>query len=121
MKYPFNSPQLKQRRKELRNNATEPERKLWEYLRRGKLGYKFVRQQSVDCFILDFYCPAKKLAIELDGIQHREKENYKYDRERTHVLHKREIKVLRFWNFEVLNDIDSVCERIKEELESSTP
>ena len=121
MKHPFNSPKLKQRRKGLRNNATEAERMLWERLKRGKLGSKFSRQHSIDCFILDFYCPSKKLAIELDGSQHGEKENHEYDKERTYILNQRNIRVLRFWNHEVMKNIDNVCQEIQDELRSSTP
>jgi very-short-patch-repair endonuclease len=116
MKYPFNSPRLKDRRKELRNNATVAERCLWKYLKKSQLGGKFTRQHSVECFILDFYCPSKRLAIELDGNQHGKEENRKYDEERTYILKQRNIKVLRFWNREVFEDIGKVCKRIQEEL-----
>ena len=104
----------------MRNNATLFEINLWSRLKQSQLGSKFTRQHSIDCFILDFYCPTKRLAIELDGNQHRQRENYKYDAERTSVLNQRNIKVLRFWNHEISKDIDAVCEKIQKELKKSS-
>lgn len=63
---------LTSRRKDLRNNATFHEKMLWEYIRPGKLGFKFRRQHSIGKFIVDLYCPEKRLIIELDGNSHRE-------------------------------------------------
>ena len=63
-----NRPVLKSRRKELRNNSTSAEKLLWGMLQHSNLGgYKFRRQHSVGAYILDFYCPSEKLAVELDG------------------------------------------------------
>ncbi len=106
----YNHPKLKGRRKELRNNQTEAENLLWEKLRRNQLGYKFKRQHSIGRFILDFYCPEKKLAIELDGAQHLE--NKQYDKEREAYLSEFGIKTLRFWNSEVTKDLNSVIQKI---------
>ena len=92
-----NDPKLKERRKDLRNNQTKEEKFLWMNLRQKKLGFRFLRQHSIGPYIVDFYCPEKKLAIELDGYQHREKENKIYDKNRDEYLELNDIKVLRFW------------------------
>jgi very-short-patch-repair endonuclease len=116
-----NRPILKSRRKELRNNVTPAEKLLWSRLQRSNLGgYKFRRQHSVGSYILDFYCPAARLAIELDGDSHFSDDAIAYDLERTVYLNALRIKVLRFLNTEVYVDIEVVCERILEEI-GTTP
>lgn len=108
---------LKQRRKELRNEATPAEIKLWSLLKRSSIdGNKFRRQHSVGSYILDFYCPAERLAVELDGDSHFTDEAIEYDRERTAFLNSLNIRVLRFLNTDVFNNLDSVCERVLEEI-----
>lgn len=112
-----NRPILKERRKELRNNATPAEQQLWSMLKHSNLGgFKFRRQHSVGPYILDFYCPAEKLAIELDGDSHFSEEAVVYDRERTAYLNVLGIRVLRFWNTDVYENIEAVCERILAEV-----
>ena len=104
---------LKIYRKELRSNPTSAESVLWKLLRKSQLdGRKFRRQHSVGNYILDFFCPAEKLAIELDGKGHNETDQTEYDSERDNILTATGIKVLRFENrivFEnpelLLNDI----------------
>ncbi len=98
----------------LRRNETPEEKLLWKYLRRGQLGYKFKRQFSVGPYVLDFYNPRNKLAIELDGVQHLD--NKEYDLERTDYLNSLGINVLWFWNSEVNNDIDKALIKIVSEL-----
>ena len=66
----YNSSNLKPRRRQLRNRATETEVLLWNKLRRRQLGFKFVRQYSVSGYVIDFYAPQIRLAIELDGEYH---------------------------------------------------
>ena len=113
---------LKSRRQELRNNSTPAEKLLWSRLQRSNLGgYKFRRQHSVGSYILDFYCPAVRLAIELDGDSHFSDAAMEYDRERTAYLNALQIKVLRFLNTEVYADPEVVCERILEEIERENP
>ncbi len=108
-----NDPKLKDLRITLRRNETKTEKILWSYLRNKNFqDFKFYRQYSVGNYILDFYCPKKKLAIELDGGHHAEKENKEYDKERTLFLNDLNIKVLRFWNNEVLNNLEGVFEEI---------
>jgi very-short-patch-repair endonuclease len=104
-----NDPALKQRRRELRRNQTETEKTLWAYLRNRRFyGMKFFRQYSVGPYILDFYCPTMKLAVELDGGQHNQSENEEYDAARSEYLKAQGIEVTRFWDHEVLLDIQSV-------------
>lgn len=122
----YNDKNLKKLRRKLRNNATEAEVFLWQYLRKRRLcGYKFVRQYSVYNFILDFYCPKKKLGIELDGRHHCEIDQLEYDTMRTKILKERGIKIIRFWNNEVFSQTDSVLETIisnlKEKHDGHTP
>jgi very-short-patch-repair endonuclease len=107
---------FKSRRRELRNNATEYEVLLWKYLRKSRLGCKFERQHSIGPYIVDFYCVAKRLVIELDGVQHRE--NKEYDQERTRYLESLNYKVLRFWNYEISENIYAVIEKIKQAVDS---
>ncbi len=119
--YEYNDPILKPRRKGLRNSATDAEKKLWECLQRSRLkGLKFVRQYSVGPYILDFYCPEVRLAVEMDGSQHGSQDGIAYDDERSAYLEDRDIKILRFWNEEVLKNIESVVGKIVEAI-SNTP
>ena len=100
----------------LRKSQTKQEGLLWEKLRRNNLGVKWRRQYSVGPYVLDFYCPNKKLAIELDGGQH--KENIIYDEERTIFINSASISVLRFWNNEIDNNLDVVLKQIISKLNS---
>lgn len=117
--FTYNDPKFKSRRKELRHNETKEEKLLWGNLRRKSVGYKFSRQYSAGPYILDFYCPERRLAIELDGAHHLE--NKEYDAERDNYLLMNDIKVLRFWNKEVSASIDEVIERITRELRLPPP
>jgi very-short-patch-repair endonuclease len=108
-----NSPGLTDKRRYLRAHETPQEKLLWERLRNKKLyGYKFKRQHSVGGYILDFYCCAEKVAIELDGFQHLKLENTRYDHARTEFLQEHNIRVLRFLNQEITTDIQSALDRI---------
>ena len=87
----------------LRKKATEPERILWRHLRnRNFAGYKFRRQHPLDSYVIDFYCPAAKLAIELDGGGHNYRSGRIRDRSRSELLASHGIIVLRFWNHQGL-------------------
>ena len=99
-------------RKDLRNNATPQEIILWARLRRSQLGYKFRRQHSIGKYIVDFCCPSKKLIIEVDGGQHDEVNQRRYDANRTKYFESLGFKVLRFWDNDVNNNLSSVVERI---------
>ena len=113
----YNRPELITRRKELRNGATPAETKLWSMLQHSNLGgYKFRRQHSVGSYILDFYCPSERLAIELDGDSHFTDDAMEYDRIRTDYLNALNITVLRFLNTDVYDNLNAVCEKILEEI-----
>ena len=103
----------------MRHNETKEEKLLWDNLRRKKLGFKFTRQYSVGPYILDFYCVEKRIGIELDGLQHLD--NKEYDKERDDYLLLNDIKVLRFWNKEINDNIQEVLKKIKSELSSIPP
>ena len=101
-------------RKELRNNLTPAEAALWKALQRGQLeGRKFRRQHSFGKFILDFYCPSEKLVIELDGRHHFSDVGFEADSERSTFLHSHGIRVLRFENKDVFENLDGVLEEIR--------
>ena len=102
---------LTPRAQKLRKEMTKEERRLWyEYLR--SYPYRFRRQVTFDHYILDFYCAAAKLAIELDGSQHYEPEGQVYDSRRTETLNRMGIAVLRFSNTDVLQNLSGVCQAI---------
>ena len=94
-----------------RNNPTEAEYYLWFQLREKKLGVKFRRQTIINRYIVDFLCYEKKLIIEVDGGHHRNNQN---DKIRDELLQREGFTVLRFWNSEVLEEIDRVVGRIRE-------
>ncbi len=100
---------LPPRAKELRTNSTEAEKLLWNRLRAKSLGHKFRRQEPIGNFIADFVCHEKKLVIELDGGQHAEAPK---DLHRTAELNKAGYQVIRFWNNEILENIEGVVENI---------
>ena len=95
--------------RELRNNMTPQERKIWQLLRnKSVLNLKFRRQYPIENYIVDFICNEKNLIIEIDGGQHNEEINKIYDEKRTEFLESRGYKVLRFWNNEIDNNIEGV-------------
>lgn len=115
----YNKKELQYNRKHLRNNATEAEKLLWKFIRKKQLGYRFLRQYSVDNYILDFYCSKVHLALEVDGSHHAEANIVEYDKVRTIHLEHYNIKVIRFWNSEITNDLDRVLKTIAIELNCS--
>jgi very-short-patch-repair endonuclease len=97
----------------LRKNQTDAERKLWGALRNRQLmGAKFRRQFPVGAYVLDFYSPEYKLAIEADGGQHYEDEGKQRDEIRRIELSKLGIELLRFGDQEILSNLEGVCESI---------
>jgi very-short-patch-repair endonuclease len=106
--------------KHLRENPTDAERRLWRSLRVKQLGdLRLRRQQPIGPYIVDFYCSAAKLIVELDGDQHGIDKNIAYDADRTLWLEERGYKVLRFSNVEVLKG--NVTDVIWHEAESRLP
>jgi very-short-patch-repair endonuclease len=113
----FNKHKMKKRRQTLRNLAPRAEVVLWRYLKDKRLsGYKFRRQYSVGPYVIDFYCPKIKLAIEVDGPTHFNKEARIYDRVRQEYIEQFNIRFLRFMNSDVYNNIEGVIEKILEYL-----
>ena len=101
----------KEQRKTLRNNMTPAEALLWRSLRGSRAGgWKWRRQQGIGPFVLDFYCPALRLCIELDGSAH--DSTYEYDEQRTAYLNAQDIRVVRFSNDQVFNGYDGVVAEI---------
>jgi very-short-patch-repair endonuclease len=101
--------QLKANSRTLRTNMTDAEQKLWYYLRRKQIqGVQFYRQKPILNFIVDFYCPAAKLVIELDGSQHTEINHQLKDQRREGLLAELGLAVLRFDNRQVLSEMDGV-------------
>ena len=114
---PFNKKELKGLRQNLRNNMPPAERILWGKLKSSQLEkYKFRRQHSIDEFILDFYCPQAKLAIEVDGDSHYDTGKPKYDAERSRKIESHRIKIIRFTNTEVYDSLNGVVDQILKEL-----
>jgi very-short-patch-repair endonuclease len=106
--------------RELRRAQTDAEEKLWSRLRNRRLGgFKFRRQFPIATFTADFCCVENRLVVEVDGIQHQDTTDM--DENRTHCLKERGFRVIRFWNAEVLENMDSVCEHILQELGKSIP
>jgi very-short-patch-repair endonuclease len=101
------------RRRDLRRNATDAERVLWFQLRAKRFaGFKFRRQHPCGPYILDFYCPAHSLAIELDGGQHFEPARQAYDESRSAFLREHGVRVLRFPNDLVFSELEAVLEAV---------
>lgn len=99
--------------KELRKNMTPAEDALWDRLRNRRLkGYKFHRQYPIGRYIADFYCDEVKLVIEVDGSVHAEPERKEYDSIRQAEIESRKIRVIRFDNSEVLNNMEAVIQSI---------
>ena len=110
----FNRTTEKAKRRELRNHATDAERLLWQRLKGKQLaGVKFRRQYSIDEFILDFYAPSIKLAIEIDGPTHLSEEAMKYDEVRTKYVERFGIRILRVTNVDVYTNIEGVLLQIE--------
>ena len=116
----FNSRSNKDKRSNLRNGSTAAEAVLWTHLQQRKLlGKKFRRQSSVGPCIVDFYCAECRLFIELDGAPHFAANAAEYDQQRTEYLEKTGLKVIRFENKDVKDNIEFVLETINQSLQPS--
>ena len=113
---PRSNPKITPRAIQLRKVSTPAEHKLWSRLRNDQLGVTFRRQHAIGNYIPDFCSPKAKIIIELDGSQHLEQAEY--DSERTKYLETQGYGVLRFWNNQVLNDIESVIRAIMQAMET---
>ena len=102
----------------LRKEMTDAERKLWPHLKTLNIPHThFRRQVPIGGYVADFACHAARLIIELDGGQHGEDKNIKRDSARTAFLESRGYKVLRFWNTDVFDSIDTVIDIIHNEVQ----
>jgi very-short-patch-repair endonuclease len=107
------NPQLKKKARELRNNSTTSEIKLWMFLKNKQmLSYDFHRQKPLDEYVVDFFCNELMLAIEIDGLSHHNSEEY--DTERQRKLETLGIRFLRFEDDEVFYNIEKVLKTIEE-------
>ena len=105
---------------DLRKNQTDTERKLWRALRNNQLeGYKFRRQHPIGDYIVDFVCLEKRVVVEVDGSQHLQ--NKKYDTNRDKWLIEQGYSILRFWDNEVLMNLEGALEMIRTKLRYPHP
>ena len=97
----------------MRGEATDAEDRMWAVLRSRRLsGFKFRRQYPIGGYIIDFFCIKERFGIELDGGQHANHAIVEYDTKRTERLNDLGVRVLRFWDHDVLKDTDEVAESI---------
>lgn len=116
-----NKPILKERRKALRNNATKAEKLLWKILKSSMLdGKKFRRQHSIGNYIVDFYCPAERLVLEIDGEVHDVDFVKEHDKVREEHLKDMSFNVIRIRNEEIFENPDNVMDKIRAQF-STTP
>ena len=109
----FNQPQQKIIRRILRQQPIGCERILWNKLRNRQLGgYKFKRQYSISKYIVDFYCAKARLVIEIDGATHSTEKEIQYDKQRQEFLEKQGVRVIRYLNTEIKEDLNEVLENI---------
>jgi len=107
---------------ELRNNMTIAEKILWKELKKKEIfKARFKSQHPIDIFVVDFYCHKYRLAIEVDGEIHQKQDVLEYDDGRTHDIEKLGIKIIRFTNKEVIDNIESVIDRVLLEINSLSP
>ncbi|PXX17829.1 very-short-patch-repair endonuclease [Nitrosomonas ureae] len=115
-------PTLKPFARNLRSNLTDAEQLLWSKLRRKQiLGVQFYRQKPLANYIVDFYCAAANLVIELDGSQHFEPDHQASDEERDRKLESLGLRVLRFDNRQVMQELDAVMRVVFEAVEKKIP
>lgn len=104
----LNLPGYTLRRQALRNQATLPEKKVWAMLRQQQMGVKFRRQHGIGHYIVDFYCPERRIVIEIDGDSHFSEAGQQHDQQRDAYLRSLGLSVLRFTNAQVMQDLEGV-------------
>ena len=111
----FNKSSEKAKRRKLRQNQTDAEKLIWRFLRnRQLLGYKIKRQYSIDHFVVDFYCPELKLAVEADGATHNESGRKEYDIRREKYLKKFGVSFLRIKDEELFGNPNKAFAKIED-------
>ena len=109
----FNQRSQTEKRRLLRNNATNAEEILWQRLKGKQIeGHKFRRQVSITEYVVDFYCAKLKLAVEVDGVTHSSKDEIEYDNDRQARIEALGIVFLRFRNEEIFNNLEKVVSEI---------
>lgn len=116
MRKHYNDKRQKKIRQNLRNNSTFSEKLLWKEIRNNQLGVKFRRQFGINKYIVDFYCPKLKLVIEIDGATHETKEELENDNIRQKFLEELGIKVKRYTNTDILNNLEGVLVDLMDEI-----
>ena len=112
----FNKTEYTARRQTLRNNMTEPEKRLWQILRNQQMGVKFRRQHGIGHYIVDFYCPERKLVIEVDGDSHHTDDAQHYDTVRADFMLALGITTMRFTNHDVMTNLNHIYQQIAQQL-----
>jgi len=116
------NPKLKEKARQLRSNSTKAEIELWMFLK-GKqmMGYDFHRQKPIDNFIVDFFCKELMLAIELDGYTHTFEKVADRDEKKEQRLGELGVRMIRFKDDDVMNNIEGVMARIEDWIKEHTP
>lgn len=111
---------MQRQARELRGAMTPAENKLWQHIRYGQLGAHFRRQHAVGPYIVDFFCAPSRLVIEIDGDSHSEPEQADYDTRRAQwLVEQKHYRIIRFWNTEILHNVESVLGQIRQALEGA--
>ncbi|HAB54143.1 MAG: hypothetical protein A2315_06455 [Ignavibacteria bacterium RIFOXYB2_FULL_35_12] len=110
----YNKKSEKEKRRQLRKNMTYCEKLIWMYLRKKQYGYRFLRQYSIDQYVVDFYSPKLKLAIEIDGDVHDLPEQKEHDVERQEDIEKFGITFVRITNEELLGNPNKAFAKIED-------
>jgi very-short-patch-repair endonuclease len=104
----YNKKEMKPIRRQLRKQNVPAEKVLWQKIKRKQLGYRFLRQFSIGRFVVDFYCPEKRIAIEIDGFTHSADNEIKKDMIKENYIKSLGLDLIRFKNSEIYNDMDLV-------------
>lgn len=110
----YNKKSEQEKRRVLRREMTYCEKLVWLHLRKKQLGYRFLRQYSVDYYVIDFYCPKLKLAVEIDGDVHNQPDQKEYDAKRQKYLESFGITFIRITNEEFLGNPNMAFQKIKD-------
>ncbi len=115
------SPGFRALRSRLRSQMTSPEQILWAHLRAKQFcSLKFRRQHGIGDFIVDFYCPEKGTVIEIDGDTHAEEKQIQLDKMRGSYFKSLGVRVIRYYNRDVVSNIEGVLEDLRQKLSSET-